>query len=253
MLVQDLGNLSNQVGAKVPIVAFLTDDADPRGMITAIQDLPDVDKVDLIPKDQAWQEMQEDLKTKMTFNNLLDNNPLPNSLRIQVKDPAGTEDLAHRIEKMQGVEQVNYGGDLLKKISEFTTFIRTGGLGISGLLALASLAVIMNTIRLAVMARRREIEIMHLVGASNSFIAWPFLLEGMLFGFFGALLTGGILFAWRYFTFGKWQELFPFLPLTIDYFSVVQVLGILAVLGMGLGALGSLLSVHKHIRLAMAD
>lgn len=253
LFVQDLRNISHQIGGAVPIVVFLSDDADPKGVEMAIQELPNIKGTAFIPKEQAWEEMQQDMKSRMSFNELLNANPLPNTLRIQTLNPDETAPTAERIKKMQGVEEVNYGGELLTKINEFSAAIRTGGLTVSGLLALASLAVIMNTIRLAVMGRRREIEIMHLVGASNSFIAWPFLLEGMLFGLFGAALTGIALLGWRHFSLGKWQELFPFLPMTMDYVSLVQVLAALAVLGMSLGAIGSLLSVHKHIRLAMAE
>lgn len=253
LLVQDLGHVSRQIGGQVPIVVFLLDDADPKGVEMAIQELPNIKGTTMIPKEQAWEEMQQDLKTKMTFDNLLDNNPLPNSIRVQTLNPDETSGTAERIRKMQGVEDVSYGDDLLKKINEFAAFVRTAGLAVSGLLGVASLAVIMNTIRLAVMSRRREIEIMHLVGASTSFIAWPFLLEGMLFGLFGAALTGVTLLAWRHFTLGKWQELFPFIPLGLDYFTTVPVLIALVLIGMALGAVGSLLSVRKHIRLAMAD
>lgn len=253
LLVQDLTDISLEMGAKVPIVVFLSDDADPKGVEAEVQQLANVAEVDLIPKDQAWQEMQTDMKTKMTFDNLLNENPLPNTLRVQVKDSTQTDDTADAIGKLQGIEKVSYGRDLLQKIAQFTAFIRTGGLAISGLLGLATLAVIMNTIRLAVMSRRREIEIMHLVGASNSFIAWPFLLEGMLLGFFGALLTGGVLVGMRYFISGKWQQLFPFVSIQPDYFTVAQVFVVMAVVGMVIGAFGSMLSVRKHIRLAMAD
>lgn len=253
LMVQDLTDISLQMGGRVPIVAFLNDDADPKGVEAEIQQLPNVAQVDYISKDQAWSQMQMDMKTKMTMDNLLTTNPLPNSLRVQVKDSTQTDDTAASIQKLQGVEDISYGKDLLQKLAQFTAFIRTGGLAISGLLGLATLAVIMNTIRLAVMSRRREIEIMHLVGASNSFIAWPFLLEGMLLGFFGALLTGGVLVGWRYFMTDKWQQLFPFIQIQPDYFTVAQIFIAMAAVGMVIGALGSMLSVRKHIRLAMAD
>lgn len=253
LLLQDLRGISHQIGGNVPVVAFLKDDASPSGVERMIRELPNVKDVALITKEQAWKEMQQDLKTQMTFDSLLDANPLPNSLRVQTSDPNATAQVAAAVAQLEGVEEISYGQELLKKINEFSAFLRTAGLAISGILALASLAVIMNTIRLAVMARKREIEIMHLVGASNSFIAWPFLLEGMLFGIFATILTGGVLFGWRTFTFGKWQELFPFVPMTLDYLMTIQVLSYLAIIGMGLGAFGSLLSVRKHIRLAVAD
>ncbi len=253
LVVQDLRTVSHQVGAKVPIAVFLSDDADPKGVELAIRELPDIESVKLITKEQAWKEMQQDMRSRMTFDTLLDANPLPNTFSVQTKSPDATPAVAERIAKLQGVEDIQYGADLLKKLSEFSGFIRAAGLVISGILGVASLAIIMNTIRLAVMARRREIEIMHLVGASNAFIAWPFLLEGMLFGLFGAMLTGAALVSWRYFTFAKWQELFPFVPMQLDFVSTAQVLTYLTVIGMGLGAVGSALSVRKHIRHAMAD
>lgn len=253
LLTNDLREVSSQVGANVPIMAFLTNDADPKGLEGTVKGIPGVVKVVYIPKDQAWKEMQEDLRTKMTFDNLLDDNPLPDTLRIETSNPDQTPGIAERVAKLPGVEEINYGRELLKKLGDFTAFVRTAGLAISGILAVASLAVIMNTIRLAVLARRREIEIMHLVGASTAFIAWPFLLEGMLFGLLGAILSGAGLYGWRHFTLSKWAELFPFVRMPFDPWSLGETFTYLALLGMALGALGSLLSVRNHIRTAMAD
>ena len=253
LVVQDLRSISHEIGSQVKMSVFLTAEADPKGVEQAIKEMPNIQNIQFIPKDQAWQQLQSDMKAKMTFDNLLDANPLPDTLVVETLQPEQTPGAAEAIAKLPGVENVEYAADLLKKLGEIGTFLRTAGLTVSGLVGLASLAVIMNTIRLAVMSRKREIEIMHLVGASNSFIAWPFLLEGMLFGLFGTLLTALALFGWRHFTYLKWQELFPFVPMTLDYLVVAQTLGWLALLGMGLGAVGSLLSVRKHIRLAMAD
>jgi cell division transport system permease protein len=253
LVVQDLKDISREIGSQVKLSVFLSGEADGKGVESAIKEMPNIRGTKLVPKDQAWEQLQNDMKTKMTFDNLLDENPLPDTVSVETIDPAKTAETAEAIKKLPGVEDVEYAADLLKKLGEIAAFLNTGGMTIAGIVGLASLAVIMNTIRLAVMSRKREIEIMHLVGASNSFIAWPFLLEGMLFGLFGTLLTAGALFGWRYFTFSKWQELFPFVPLHLDYMVVVQTSGWLALVGMGLGALGSLLSVRKHIRLAVAD
>jgi cell division transport system permease protein len=253
LISQDLQLVARQVGSNVPIVVFLTDEANPRGVEELLRQVPGIRDIKLITKEQAWREMQEDMRSRMTFDNLLDQNPLPNSFSIQTDNGDVTAAVAERITQIQGVEEISYGGDLLKKIQEFATFVRTAGLAISGILGAASLAVIMNTIRLAVMARRREIEIMHLVGASNSFIAWPFLIEGMLFGLFGSMLTAAALFAWRSFTFGKWQALLPFVPMRLDYLETTQVLACLTAIGMLWGTIGSALSVRRHIRHAMSE
>lgn len=251
LVVQDLRSISREIGSQVKVQVFLSNEADAKGVEAAVKEMPNIKSTVIVPKEQAWTQLQNDMKTKMTFDNLLDENPLQDSLSVETLDPTKTAETAMAIKKLPGVDDVEYAADLLKKLSEIAVFLNTGGLTISGLVGLASLAVIMNTIRLAVMSRKREIEIMHLVGASNSFIAFPFLLEGLLFGLFGTMLTALTLFGWRYFTFGKWQELFPFVPLTQDYLTVLQTLGWLALVGMGLGALGSMLSVRKHIRLAV--
>jgi cell division transport system permease protein len=235
----------------VKLSVFLNTEADAKGVEAAIKEMPNIRLTKIVTKDQAWEQLQLDMKSKMSLDNLLDENPLPDTVSVETIDATKTAEVAAAIKKLPGVEEVEYAADLLKKLSEIGAFLNTGGFTIAGIVGLASLAVIMNTIRLAVMSRKREIEIMHLVGASNSFIAWPFLLEGMLFGLFGTILTAGALFGWRYFTFSKWQELFPFVPMHLDYMIVVQTIGWLAVIGMGLGAFGSLLSVRKHIRLAV--
>lgn len=253
LVVQDIRSVAQQMGATVPAMVFCKQDANTKGVELAIKEIPGVVRVTVIPKDQAWKQMQEDFKTKMTFNNLLEDNPLPDTIKVETDNPDLTAGVVEKIAHLEGVEDVSYGKELLEKLASFAAFIKTAGLAISGILGVASLAVIMNTIRLAVMARKREIEIMHLVGASNAFIAWPFLLEGMLFGLFGACLTGCILAGWRYFTINKWQELFPFVHMTADYMQTAQLLTWLALIGMALGAVGSALSVRKHIRLAMAD
>jgi cell division transport system permease protein len=251
LVVQDLRAISHEIGSQVKLQVFLNADADAKGVEQVVKEMPNIKSTTIVLKDQAWEQLQSDMKSKMTFDNLLDENPLPDTLSVETLDPMKTAETAEAIKKLQGVDDVEYAADLLKKLGEIATFLRAAGFTIAGVIGLASLAVIMNTIRLAVMSRKREIEIMHLVGASNSFIAWPFLLEGMLFGLFGTILTAGALFGWRYFTFGKWQQLFPFVPMQMDLLGVAWTVAWLALIGMGLGALGSMLSVRKHIRLAV--
>ncbi|MNS11683.1 Cell division protein FtsX [compost metagenome] len=251
LVVQDLRAISHEIGSQVKLQVFLNADADAKGVEQAVKEMPNIKATTIVLKDQAWEQLQSDMKSKMTFDNLLDENPLPDTLSVETIDPMKTAETAEAIKKLQGVDDVEYAADLLKKLGEIATFLRAAGFTIAGVIGLASLAVIMNTIRLAVMSRKREIEIMHLVGASNSFIAFPFLLEGMLFGLFGTILTAGALFGWRYFTFGKWQQLFPFVPMQMDLLGVAWTVAWLALIGMGLGALGSMLSVRKHIRLAV--
>lgn len=246
LLSEDLNSLAHAVGSKIEIMVFLKDDASPQALTHSIRTMNGVASVELIPRDQAWQQLQTEMKSDIKFDNLLDN-PLPNTLRIKMTDPDETPALAEQIAKLDGVEDLKYGRELLAKIQQIANFTQLLGLIITGLLLAATLAVIGNTIRLAVQNRRREIEIMQLVGASEGFIHWPFLLEGMFFGFAGAAITSLVLFAWRAFVVTKLQELFPFIPLVVSPLETLKILGYLCGIGMGIGAVGSLFSVTRHL------
>lgn len=248
MLTDDLNLLAKAIGSKVEIMVFLKDDASIQALESDIRALPGVDSITVVSKDEAWKALQKDLKTSMRFDNLLETNPLPNALKIKVVDPKDTPELANKISVMPGVEELNYGKELLKKIQQAAGFLRFLGIAITALLSVATLAVMSNTIRLTVQNRRREIEIMQLVGASDGFIRWPFLLEGVFFGLAGAAFTGAFLAVWRTFFFARLQEMFPFIPIQEGAFSTVKVVGYILAIGVGMGAFGSLFSVKHYLK-----
>lgn len=247
LMSEDLNALAASIGSKVEIMVFLKDDANSTSVSNAIRALGGVETVEIITREQGWKTLQEEMNSGMKFDNLLEN-PLPDALRVKMTDPNDTPGIAEKIALLTGIEEIKYGRELLAKIQQIASFVRLMGLVITGLLLLATLAVIGNTIRLAVQNRRREIEIMQLVGASQGFIHWPFLLEGMFFGLAGALLTGVLLFAWRIFILSKLQSLFPFIPIAINPMETVRVLLYLGIIGMGIGAIGSLISVTQHLK-----
>lgn len=247
LLSDDLYGLARSVGSKVEIMVFAEDSADVSALARTIQTMDGVKDVSIIPKDEAWATLQQDMKGRVRFDALLEN-PLPDTLRVRVLDAEDTPAIASAIGEMKGVEDLNWGQSLHAKIQQIATFIRLIGILITGLLMAATFAVIGNTIRLAVQSRRKEIEIMQLVGAGEAFIHSPFLLEGMLFGVAGALLTGGALAGWRTFIISKLQELFPFVVLDSSPMVVIHMLGYLVAIGMGIGALASWVSVRRHLR-----
>lgn len=247
LLSDDLYGLARSVGSKVEIMVFTEDSANVSKMASDIRAMDGVGEVSIIPKDEAWTTLQKDMKGRVRFDALLEN-PLPDTVRVKVLDSEDTPAVAAAIADMPGVEDLNWGQSLHAKIQQIATFIRLIGILITGLLMAATFAVIGNTIRLAVQSRRKEIEIMQLVGAGEAFIHSPFLLEGMLFGVAGALLTGGALAGWRTFIITKLQELFPFVILNSSPMVVVQMLGYLVAIGVGIGALASWVSVRRHLR-----
>ncbi len=246
-LSDDLYALTRAVGAKVEIMAFVAQDGDAAQLASAIDQLPGVASTQIITKDQAWQQLQQEMKTQVDFSGLLQDNPLPDTIRVKVQDPADVAPVADKIQALPGVEGINYGHDLLAKLEQIMAFVQMAGLLVVGALMVATLAVTGNTIRLTVQARRREIEIMQLVGASAGFIHWPFLLEGMIFGLMGTLLASGLLVPWRSFLLIRLQELFPFVPIDAGGLAMVRLLSYLLLVGMGVGALGSLFSVRRHL------
>lgn len=248
IVTDDLNGLAKAIGNKVEIMVFLKDDASPQTMEQTIRAIPGISSVTVITKEEGWKILQRDLKTEMRFDNLLENNPLPNSLRIKVVEAKDTPAIANQIRQLSGVEELNYGKDLLAKIQQVAGFTKFLGIAITALLSVATLAVIGNTIRLTVQNRRREIEIMQLVGASDGFIRWPFLLEGVFFGFVGALGTSIVLLAWKTFILTKIQELFPFVPLEGGMLSTFTVIAYLFAFGIGMGIFGTLISVKQYLK-----
>ncbi len=247
MLSEELNDVATAIGSRIELMVFLDVEADAGSTARNVRDLPGVQEVNMVSRDEAWRQLQSELGQEYDFRELVEN-PLPDTLRVKVDTPSEAPKVAEQIAALDGVEDIRYGQDLLAKIEQVARFTRLLGLAVTGILFIATLAVTGNTIRLAIQARRREIEIMQLVGASSTFIHLPFLLEGLFFGLGGTLITAGILFAWRTFVQTHLQEIFPFLPIQTGDLELLLLLGVLLAIGMGMGMIGSLLSVKRHLR-----
>lgn len=249
LLLNDLNGLSRQVGSQVEVVAFLKDNVDPSPVLQQAQGAVGVAKVKLIPKSEAWAEMQRELKGQMDFSHLDAVNPLPDAVQVTVTQPQDAPRVADWLRALPGVEDVKFSQDLVDRLREVSRAVRLIGGVIILVLSVATLAIVVNTIRLAVNARRGEIEIMRLVGAANWIIRMPFLLEGMIFGLLSGIATSALLFGWRALSVRQIQTLFAFLPVTEDLAVVWEISFWLLPIGVTLGALGSALSVHRYLQL----
>ena len=177
-----------------------------------------------------------------------DVNPLPNSFEVLVRRPDMVKTAAASIEQMDGVEMAKYGQDVVEHLFDITRLIRLFGAILMVLLAGATLFIISNTIRLTVIARRKEIAIMKYVGATDWFIRWPFLLEGIVLGFAGSILAlVALRVAYGMITAKVYDTLafFPLLPLYpfLDYVGLVLLL-----CGMFIGAMGSTISLKRLLK-----
>jgi cell division transport system permease protein len=239
------------VEQKVEIVADLQPSAsaaDIETLRSQIAAKPEVASVVYITADQALAQFRARLaeQNREDLTAYLDTNPLPASLEVKLKDPYVYGDVTDTLRASPIVADVQEIQKLVNEVMTVTNVLRTAGVVILGLVGLTVLFIIINTIRLAVVARAEEIEVMRLVGASDAFIRWPFVFEGAMVGLIGAGITLGLLFVAGQ-PLGRFMyEFFRVLPLQFGELArdlVVIVLGT----GLGLGVLGSWVSVRSYL------
>ncbi len=260
-----LNRLAGDVENQVTIQAFLSDGADKSAVNAFQQKISGWDFVDDVTY-KSKEEALESYREKMSDKNANDvvaaldgTNPLPASLVITLSDPKQVENVASMIiedsdfksisdDTENPTRSVQYGRDTVKKLLSVTYVLRFGTIVLVGLLAFIAFVFINNTIRLAISARRREIAIMRLVGASNGFIRGPFLTEGMLEALFGSLLAILVLHGGTLIVLPRLQAGLSFLSFDIP--TVVLTLTYASLVGIGclLGLFGSAIAMRRYLR-----
>ena len=234
------------------IKVYLEDDFsrdDARELETDLKKMQGVEKVTFVPKEEAMEIFKERLGDQKSLLEALDEtNPLPDSFEVMLKQPEMVKTAAENIERLEGVEMAKYGQDVMEHLFDITRLIRIFGFALMFVLALATLFIIANTIRLTVFARRKEIAIMKYVGATDWFIRWPFVLEGMVMGLLGSVIASLVLrFSYSGIT-AKIYSTLAFLPLIpehpfLNYVTFVVIIG-----GMFMGAVGSAVSIKRFLK-----
>lgn len=249
LAIANLEHIAEDIESRVEIRAFLSDELAEDG-IGALEEkitaLAGVKKVEFISREQGLEKLQKQINDPKVFA-LVKENPLPNSFNITLKDPETVQAVAKKVQRLGGVNQVNYGKEWVDKL-----FSLTRGLWIAAVISVIALVtvvvmIIINTIRLAVFARRREVEIMKLVGATDWFIRTPFLLEGMLMGLVAGVVANVFLYFLYGFVAGRIISLAPFLPWLPLGTLVGKVCLSMILLGMLVGALASGISIRKYL------
>lgn len=233
------------------IAVFLTDGADAEVLRNRLESLEGVEDAAFVSKEQGLQEFGESMVDADLFQDLQgEQNPLPDMFRVRVKEADSVSSLALQIGRMEGVEKVQYGEELVHWLQRFTRWVNTFSLGVGLSLAVAAVFLIITTIRLSVLARQGEISLMKYLGASNWFIRIPFVLEGMLMGWLGTLFAVAVLgFSYYYLAvFLQNAALAFFLRPVTETGVLIAVLGGLALLGTLMGGFGSILSVRRFLR-----
>src|SRR5680860_721685 len=177
----------------------------------------------------------------------LPSNPLPASFEVALKDPKLAGTVAVKFDGRPIVEEVRYGKEIAERIFKVTSVVRN----ISGvfvlLLGAVSILLISNTIRLSIYARRREVEIMKLVGATNWFIRWPFIIEGLTVGLLGAASALALVILGTGFVMDRIRENLVFLTVPFDAVSTVQITLVILGVGAVIGAVGSGLGLRRFL------
>lgn len=244
-------NMAQDFESQLEIAVFAQDEMDleeVKELQHEVEGLSGVASVALTPKEQALKEFSQSMSSSTLVSDLGGINPFPDKLTVEVTDPQGVSRIAEHIEELEGVKNVRYGQGIVDELLSFTHWLRWIGIGIVVAFAVASLVLISLNIKMNVFSRRREIQIMKLVGASNSFIRGPFLIEGLFLGFLGGLLAivfVGFGYEWLS---GYVSTHLTFMPVVKDSLLITQVLGSLLLVGMGIGAIGSVISLHKFLK-----
>ena len=243
-----------QMGGELQITAYLQETISPeqaKVLRSKVADWPEVEEITYISKEQALARFRSQLREYAGILEGLKENPLPASLELTLMPQYGRsgniKELSTRLGRLIGVAEVQYGRKWMAKLRVFVEVMKLVGITVGGLVLIATIFVISNTIRLTFYSRREELEIMRLVGATDFFIKAPFLIEGLLHGLGGALLAAGGLSLLILFLFSHLD-----LPLRLAVMAGSLPTGqlIAGFLGLGLllGVLGSMVSLRRFLR-----
>jgi cell division transport system permease protein len=240
--------------SKVELALFVEDDArvsDVLALRSRIEADPAVSKVDYVTKEQAMARLV-DIAAKRPDIQIVDTstNPLQNSLEIKLAHAQDAQRVAASLREEIGngvVSDVVDNPQVVDKLLTITRVLSVGGLAVLAMMLIVALFVIVNTIRIAVHARRDEIEIMKLVGATDWFVRWPFILEGMLVGALGAVAATAVVLVAAGPVMGAMVNFIEILPLSFGSTFVWQLVGSVFALALAVGAGGAMLSVRAHL------
>ena len=258
-VVQATTGAANEVRGRVLVDVYVRGDAsehDKQQLAQALDDTYNVKSVEFISKEEA---LQREKERRPDGYDILGYNPLPDLYRVTPDDPGKVGTIVDRLApknpetgrrqpQLAAVDEVRNREDETNKILSATGLVKILTASLAALLVFASVALVANTIRLSIFARRREVEVMRLVGATNWFIRWPFVIEGIIVGFLGGLLAVVLLTVAKETFVDPLSDRFALLaaPDTIDFPLLIALLLGACVL---VSALGSGLTLRRFLRI----
>lgn len=240
-------SLGSRLGIRVMLLPEVT--ANQREALRQrLSSLGGVKSVRFVTREEALRRLRVDLGEHGAVLDLVegDDNPLPDSFEVKVSDPERVPAIAASIATLPGVETVDYGKKFVNKVVAFTRAIQVVTAAFAAFISVGIVFIVGSSIRQAVAARRREIEIMKLVGATDWFIRWPFVIEGLFLGFVGSAAGGAALY-YGYMAIVRGVGPLPGLPLVSDPRIVLALCVLLVVVGSLTGAVGSAVFMRRYL------
>ena len=252
LFVVNLNNIGDELAEQVGIRVFIKGDADSKakeGLERAIRALPDVNNVVYIDREQALKDFLKDNPDYNSALDLLPGNPLPDSYDVELEDFTKVREVAVAIEGMDAVDSLSYGQGYVDNLMGFmrVVWLVTGGLSLVAVFVISM--IIGNTIKMTVYSRRKDIEIMTLVGATDRYIQFPFVIEGVTLGFLGSVLATVVLFLGYKYVVVWVSRAAAFVPMVVDNLTLVGIGLCMILVGSVVGALSSLLSTMRHLKI----
>jgi len=253
-IMLNINQMANKVEEDVEIKVLIdltAEEDDITEMADTLKEMEEVESVHFSSKEEELQELVQGMGEEGQAWALVEqDNPLNHAYVVKAKNPQDTEIVASEIEQFDEVYKVVYGQEVVSQLFKFNNYARTIGIALIVGLVLTAVFLISNTIKLTIMARSTEIGVMKLVGATNSFIRWPFFVEGFLLGILGSIIPIGVIAAGYYYLIenisGKtgfyFVDLLPFNPF------IWQLSAIIILFGGVIGMWGSVMSIRKFLK-----
>lgn len=253
MVYHNINALLNHIEGQNVIMVYVKENADDfetSKVGVEIKNLKNIDTCEFIPKEQAFKEQVKKLGTDSAIFEGLSESPLPNAYKVTVKDLNLFSDTVNKIKSISNVDNIRENSNLATKLASLQNAISIISIALVSILFLVALFIISNTIRITMYTRRLEIQIMKGVGATNWFIRWPFIIEGVLLGAIAGSI--GTVTLWGVYAgagkvFSDTLTLFNFKLVSFgSYWG--EILGLFLCLGVAAGAFGSAISMNKYLK-----
>lgn len=235
------------------VMVYVNDDADDYATQTLgvqLESLDNVDKVDFVSREEAFERQKESYGDKAALLEGLSADILPDAYKVTVSDIELFDATVAQIKKLDNVLQIHENSDLASKLASIRNAVTYISIGIVAILFFVSLFIVSNTIRITIYNRRLEISIMKAVGATNRFIRWPFMVEGVLLGLFSALFALALEYG-IYSLASIWlgNILAMLGGQVVNFFDYIWLIfGVFAFIGVVIGAFGSIISLNKYLK-----